>query len=157
MRQSLINQQQGTVTRGREWSVAQIVQGVAGILLVVLGGAVFAKTGLHFNPPGHAHVLFTQTTWLAGIELVLGIMLLAGATTAWDRSIGIFASLATVAVGLILALVPDAASGRFAGNDSTPGVVLAIIGGICALVVMIAPSHLSSSRTAVVDRDRELL
>lgn len=157
MRQALINQQQGTVTRGREWSVAQFVQGIAGLVLVVLGGAVLAKAGMHFNPPAHANVLFDQTTWFAVIELVLGIIFLAGAATAWDRGPGIVASMALIAIGAIIAIVPDAFNGRLVNGDATPGVVLALIGIVTVVVVMIAPTHLSHSRESVVDRDRELL
>ncbi len=143
--------------RGQEWSIAQIAQGIAGILLVVLGGVVLAKTGLQLDHPKASHVLFTQTAWMALIELFLGILLLIGATSARDRTFGIFASLAATAVGLILALVPDAANGRFTGNDSTAGWVLAIIGAITAVVTLTAPSRVTSARDAVVERDREIL
>jgi hypothetical protein len=154
MRNALLHQRQQRVTTHRpNWSMAQIVQGIAGLLLVVLGGIVFAKVGLKFDPPGRADVLFTQTTWLATIEIVLGILFLAGATSARDRSMAMFAALATVAVGIILAAVPEAASGRLVGGDSSPGIVLALIGAVTAVMTMVAPDRLAVERERLDDQE----
>lgn len=148
-----VRRERRAIVRGQEWSVAQFMQGIAGLVLLVLGGVVFAKAGFQFDPPGRANILFEQTTWFALIEVLLGLLLLGGATNARDRSLGIFASLACTALGLILALAPDAASGRLVGGDSGPGVLLAIIGILTAIATIIAPSRRAAARDAVIERD----
>lgn len=157
MRNDLVSEERRSVVRGREWSIAQIVQGVAGLVLVVLGGIALARAGLKFDPPGQATVGYVHTTWLALLELGAGLLLLVGATSARDRTLGIFMGLALTAFGIIMAAAPDAFGGRLSDGDATPGVILAIIGAACALTSMVAPSRMTQYRQRGRIDDREVL
>jgi hypothetical protein len=131
------------------FTVAQIVQGVAGIILTVSGILVLVRTGLVFDPPGQAEVLgFVQTTWLAVINIVLGIMALVGATTARDRSLGIFTGLVMVVLGIVLVAEPNAFDSRLVAGDTDTGWLYVALGGIVLAACAFAPTVYRQARAS---------
>jgi len=125
--------------RGRT-RFAQIVVGLAGIALTVLGAVALIRAGLPVLEGEQAHATvgaFHRTGWMGLIELILGVSLLASAGTALDtlgaRGVGVVAAI----FGIIVLIEPAAFHGVL-GIHSLTGLTYLIGGAVIAAVTSFA-------------------
>lgn len=141
--QQVVQQQ---VTRPA-WSPAQAVALVIGLLYVVLAGVAMARAGLTFQPIRHVTVAgLDHTIWLAVIELLFGLVVLAvGAMPGADRGGMVFAGIVAIAGGLIIAIEPLSFH-RVLGVHQGNGLLFLLAGIVLLVTAMVAPVILSRRR-----------
>lgn len=139
----------------RAWSPGQIVAGLAGFALIVLGGIALARLGL-------ALPLTDESTEVAGIaatrlwaiiEIVLGIILLGIAASPY-RVRGSLTTLGLLfaAFGLVVAVEPDPFVDPLGVNQQT-GIFWIIAGLVLVAVGWLSPTVVSSQQRRAVVRD----
>ena len=131
-----------TVTRSRMsvLRIGQVLGALVGIVFVVIGALAVARSGIDssLNEPVVQVLGYSQSAAIGLIELVLGLILLLGSLTVWDRGLAAFAGVLMFVGGLILGsssqkLLHDL------GTDQATGWLI-MIGGIVAVVASLLPS-----------------
>jgi len=124
-------------------SPAAIVAGIAGGVLLVLGGIAVARAGLSgpLTEPTVDVVGFTQTALLGLIEAGVGLVLLL--TALWGtRSSSVFLGALIAIAGIVVVATPDSFADNLAAQSSY-GWFLIIVGAAVALVAMFVPDRSS--------------
>jgi hypothetical protein len=139
-----IHERRRTVDR-RVISPAQVVAGLIGLFLVILGGVALARTGLSaLTSPTETVLGFAHTPLMGLIDVVAGIFFLGAAASSGVRGTLIGLGLAAVAFGAIVAIEPGAFNEALGGGREL-GVLYVIIGAVGLLAGWAFP-------TTVVDR-----
>lgn len=139
-----VSQSRRTVDR-RVISPAQIVAGIIGLVLVILGGVVLARTGFDSLTGDPTTVLgLGHTTLMGVIDVLVGLFYLGAAASSGGRSTLIGLSLAALAFGAIVAIEPDAFDSAL-GASSELGILYIVIGVVGLIGALAFP-------TTVVDR-----
>jgi hypothetical protein len=127
------------------FSPAQMVAGLIGLILVILGGVALARVGFDSLTGDTASVLgLDHTMLMALIDIVAGLLFLGAAASSSGRGSLIGLSLIAVAFGAIVAIEPDAFDGALGGGQDL-GVLYLILGLVGLVAAMAFP-------TKVVDR-----
>ena len=130
------------------WSPAQLIAIVFGIVFVVLGGIVLARTGINSHiTSDHVSVAGSVQTQLMGyFEIAFGALLLVvGSIPGAGRGGMSFLGIVALVFGIIVVAQPS----RFyhsLGIGSGYGVFLIIVGAILAITSMVAPIYWGFSR-----------
>jgi hypothetical protein len=131
-------------TGRRVISPAQMVAGIIGLALVILGGVALARVGLDSLTGDTTTVLGLSHTALMGIiDIVAGLFFLGAAASSGGRSSLIGLSLVAIAFGAIVAIEPSAFNSLGAGSELG---LLYLVLGVGGLVAALA------FPTTVVDR-----
>jgi len=139
-----VHQRRRTVDR-RVISPAQIVAGIIGLILVVIGGVALARTGFDSLTGETTSVLGIDHTALMGvIDVVAGLFFLGAAASSGGRSTLIGLSLGSLAFGAIVAIEPGAFDSALGGGRDL-GVLYIVIGAVGLVASLAFP-------TTVVDR-----
>jgi len=139
-----VRRRRRTVDR-RVISPAQVVAGIIGLVLVVIGGVALARVGLSSWTDETTTVLaFDHTALMGLIDIVAGLLFLAAAASSGVRGALIGLSLIAVAFGAIVAIEPDAFDSALGGGREL-GVLYIVIGVVGMLAALAFP-------TTVVDR-----
>ncbi|GIU92551.1 MAG: hypothetical protein KatS3mg011_1457 [Acidimicrobiia bacterium] len=130
----------------RTWSPAQVVAGLIGLGLIVLGGVALVRIGFTDLTATATVGWYAHTGILAIIELALGALFLLAAANALDaRSSSISLGVLMVAMGLIAVIEPEGTS-AYLGDARRVGFTFLVIGVVAALSGLAAP-------TITTDRD----
>lgn len=139
-----VRRRRRTVDR-RVTSPAQIVAGIIGLILVIMGGVTLARVGLTSLTSDTTSVLGVGHTGLMGlIDVVAGLFFLGAAASSGARGTVIGLSLVAVAFGAIVAIEPDAFDSSLGGGREL-GLLYVIIGVVGLLAALAFPKR-------VVDR-----
>jgi hypothetical protein len=132
-------------TDRRVTSPAQLVAGLIGLILVVVGGVVLARVGLGSLTGDTTAVLDIDHTALMGlIDVIAGLLFLGAAASSGVRGNLIWLSLVAVAFGAVVAIEPAAFDSTLGGGREL-GLLYLIVGIVGLLVALAFP-------TKVVDR-----
>lgn len=136
-----------TVTRTR-WAFGpgQVIGGVVGIAEVVVAVLAITRCGIDgaLNTPVTSVAGMTQSTAVGIAELILGLLLVSGAASAWNRGVMGAAGALMFVGGLVVA----AASPKLLldlGTDHHTGWVV-LVGGVVAMVAAALPVFVHSSQ-----------
>jgi len=139
-----VRRRRRTVDR-RVISPAQIVAGIIGLALVVIGGVALARVGLGSLTGDTTTVLGIGHTPLLGlIDVVAGLFFLGAAASSGVRGTLIGLSLVAIAFGAIVAIEPNAFDSALGGGRELG--LLYLIVGVVGLLAALA------FRTTVIDR-----
>lgn len=136
----------------RTWSPAQIVAGLVGFALVVIGGIALARLGFSGSITGEtASVAGLSATRLwAIVEIVLGLIFLGMAATPYGVRGGLTTfGILFAAFGVIVAVEPDAFAEAL-GTDQTSGIMWLIGGVVLVVAAWLSPTIVSRRRSEVV-------
>jgi hypothetical protein len=124
-------------------SPAAIVTGIAGVVLLVLGGIAVARGGLSgpLTEPAVDVVGFMQTPLLGLIEAGVGFVLLLCALWGTRASMVFVGTLVAIA-GIVVVATPDSFADTLAA-ESSYGWFLVVLGGLVALVALFVPDRAS--------------
>src|SRR4051794_39776463 len=124
-------------------SPAAIVGGIAGGVLLVLGGIAVARAGLGgpLTEPVVDVLGFTQTSLLGLIEVGVGLVLLLCALWGTRASLVFLGSLIAIA-GIVVVSTPDSFADNLAAQASY-GWFLVIVGAAVGLVALFVPDRAS--------------
>ena len=129
----------------RVLSPSQVVAGIIGLILVILGGVALARLGFDSLTGETETVLgLEHTTLMALIDIVAGLLFLGAAASAGGRGTLIGLSLIALAFGAIVAIEPEAFEEALGGGRDL-GLLYAILGGVGLIAAFAFP-------TKVVDR-----
>lgn len=131
------------------WSPAQVIAGLIGLFLTVVGGVALARLLPTDSLTGETTTVLGMgfTVVMAGITLILGLVFLAGAgRPAEARSGMISLGVAMIAFGLVVFIEPDALGGALGVNE-TSGVVYAVVGLVAAIAGIVSPTLVSRRAT----------
>jgi predicted anti-sigma-YlaC factor YlaD len=132
----------------RAWSPAQIVAGVAGFALVVIGGIALARLGFAGSITGETTSVagFEATRLWAIVEIVLGVILLGTAASPYRVRGGLTTlGILLAAFGVIVAVEPDAFTEAL-GTDQTSGILWLIVGVVLVAAAWMSPTIVSQRR-----------
>jgi hypothetical protein len=132
-----------TTSRFARVSPAQIITGLAGIVLLVLGLIAVAQAGLS-GPITHPVVSvagFDHTALLGLIEAAVGLLLLGSAL--WgSRASGAFFGILMVVAGIVIVATPSSFASTLAAQSSY-GWFLIVVGAIVGLACLALPDRAS--------------
>lgn len=134
------------------WSPAQILAGLIGLFLTVLGGVALARLLPTDSLTGETTSVIGMgfTVLMAGITLLLGLLFLGGAGRPTSARRGMITlGVALLAFGIVTFIEPDALNNALGVNE-TSGVVYAVVGLIAAVAGVASPTL--TSRRAVEER-----
>jgi hypothetical protein len=144
----------------RAWSPGQIIAGLAGFALIVLGGIALARLGFPGSLTGEATEVagVAATRLWAIIEIVLGVILLGIAASPYRvRGSLVTMGLLFAAFGVIVAVEPDPFVEPL-GMDQQTGTYWLVAGLVLVVVGWISPTVMSSERRhAIVHEDAETI
>jgi hypothetical protein len=143
---------ESTTTVKDPWSPAQILAGVIGLFMTVLGGVALARLLPTDSLTGETTTVIGMgfTVVMAAITLVLGLVFLGGAGRPANARQGMISlGVALLAFGIVTFIEPEALGGAL-GVNQTSGVVYAIVGLIAAIAGIASPTM--TSRRAVEER-----
>ena len=129
-------------------SPGQMFGGAVGVISTIIGMIAVIRSGIDgsLNVPV-VHVVGLNQSAMVGIgEVVLGLLLVAGAASAWDRALMGFVG----AVMFIGGIVVAAASIKFLGDlgtDHATGWTM-IVGGVIAMAAAMMPTFVARFRSA---------
>ena len=134
-------------TRGA-FSASQVIHGLCGLALVVLGAVTVGKAGFDAIGENTTEVLgITSTTLIGLVELAAGLLLLLAAISPSSRGFGGVIGVLLLVGGIVIAAGSDELLADM-HTESSLGWVGIIIGAL-ALIGAFLPAHLVSRRTAV--------
>jgi hypothetical protein len=134
-----VHQRHRTVDR-RVFSPAQVVAGIVGLILVIIGGVVLARVGLDSLTGDTTSVFGFEHTALMGlIDVIAGLFYLGAAASSAVRGTMIGLSMAAIGFGAIVAIEPDAFNSGL-GGASELGVFYIIIGVVGLLAAWAFPT-----------------
>ncbi len=123
----------------RVTSPAQLVAGLIGLILVVMGGVVLARVGLASLTGDTTAVLAIDHTALMGlIDVIAGLLFLGAAASSSVRGNLIGLSLLAVAFGAVVAIEPATFDSTLGGGREL-GLLYLIIGIVGLLVALAFP------------------
>lgn len=131
------------------YSGSQLVHGLCGLFLVILGAVTVGRAGFDDIPNLTVNVLGIQATALIGlIELFAGLMLLCAALAPEARGFGGFMGILLLVAGIIVAA---GSSSMLADMHTESGLGwIGIIVGVAAILGAVLPAVMvGRSRTAV--------
>lgn len=133
--------QSKTVVDRKTWSPSQIVAGVIGLFLTVMGAVAILRVGFDSLTGDTTAVLGIEHTLLmAIIHLVAGLFFLGAAGTALGSRSGLTTlGLIALAFGLVYAIEPDSLASALGGDDRV-GWLYAVVGAIAILSAWISPT-----------------
>jgi hypothetical protein len=143
---------ESTTTVKDPWSPAQILAGIIGLFMTVLGGVALARLLPTDSLTGETTTVIGMgfTVIMATITLLLGFVFLGGAGRPANARQGMISlGVALLAFGLVTFIEPDALGGAL-GVNQTSGVVYSIVGLIAAIAGIASPTM--TSRRAVEER-----
>jgi hypothetical protein len=132
-----------TTSRFARFSPAQIITGLAGIVLLVLGLIAVAKGGLSgsITDPVVSVAGFDHTPLLGLIEAAVGLLLLGSAL--WgSRASGAFFGILMVVAGIVIVATPSSFASTLAAHSSY-GWFLIVVGAIVTLACLALPDRAS--------------
>ena len=137
-----------TVVDRRTWSPSQIVAGLIGLFLTVMGAVAILRVGFESLTGETAAVLGIEHTLLMGIiHLVAGLFFLGAAGTILGSRSGLTSlGLLALAFGLVYGIEPDSLAPAL-GGDGRVGWLYALIGAVALLSAWISPT-IQTQRTA---------
>ena len=140
--------QSRTVVDRKTWSPSQIVAGVIGLFLTVMGAVAILRVGFDSLTGETTAVLGIEHTLLmAIIHLVAGLFFLGAAGTALGSRSGLTTlGLIALAFGLVYAIEPDSLASAL-GGDERVGWIYAVVGAVALLSAWISPT-IQSQRQA---------
>lgn len=136
------------------WSPAQVVAIILGIVFVVLGGIVLARTGINSHVTSeHVSVAGSVQTQLMGyIELAFGALLLAvGSIPGAGRGGMSFLGIIALVFGIVVVAQPSSFYHAL-GIGSGYGVFLIVVGAVLAITAMVSPIYWGFSRRSGYSR-----
>ncbi len=131
------------------WSPAQIVAGLAGLVLTIIGAIALARTGTHFSNLSATHaqaagLYFSALS--AVVQLVAGVLLLGTAVFPESAKVGLaLFGVLLLAWGIIVAADTSRLVGTW-GYSSATGIFYAVMGAVMLLVAAVSPIFYSSRR-----------
>jgi hypothetical protein len=134
------------------WSPAQIMAGLIGLFMTVLGGVALARLLPTDSITGETATVIGMgfTVVMAVITLLLGLVFLGGAGRPAGARQGLISlGIALLAFGIITFIEPDAL-GDVLGVTQTSGLVYAILGLIATIAGLVSPTL--TTRRAVAER-----
>jgi hypothetical protein len=143
---------ESTTTVKDPWSPAQILAGIIGLFMTVLGGVALARLLPTDSLTGETTTVIGMgfTVVMAAITLLLGLVFLGGAGRPANARQGMISlGVALLAFGIVTFIEPAALGGAL-GVNQTSGVVYAIVGLIAAIAGITSPTM--TSRRAVEER-----
>jgi uncharacterized membrane protein HdeD (DUF308 family) len=147
----------GVAVERQPWSPAQLVSIILGIVFVVLGGIVIARTGVDFNRVTSDHVSVagsTQTQLMGYIELVYGALLLViGSIPGAGRAGMSFLGILALVFGIIVVAQPSSFYHSL-GIGSGYAVFLIVVGAVLMITAMVSPIYWGFSRRYGATRGR---
>lgn len=139
-----VHERRRTVDR-RVISPAQVVAGIIGLFLVILGGVALARVGFSSLTGETVTVLgFGHTALMGLIDVIAGLFFLGAAASSGVRATLIGLGLGAVAFGAIVAIEPGAFDSALGGGREI-GVLYIIVGVVGLIAAWAFP-------TTVVDR-----
>lgn len=141
-----------TVVDRRTWSPSQIVAGVIGLFLTVMGAVATLRVGFESLTGDTTAVLgFDHTLLMALLHLVAGLFFLGAAGTALGSRSGLTTlGLIALAFGLVYAIEPESLSNAL-GGDERIGWLYAVVGAVALLSAWLSPTirvqRLATTRT----------
>lgn len=144
-----------TTMGGRTWSPAQIVAGVIGLFLVVIGAVAVLRNGFDSLTGTTVDVAgLTHTTLMGVISILAGAVFLAAAASALSvRSTLTFMGLASLAFGLVVVIEPDRVAQTVGGGTSL-GALYIVIGLGSLIAGWVSPTIVQRSSAVRTDHDR---
>lgn len=134
-----VHQRRRTANR-RVISPAQVVAGLIGLILVVIGGVVLARVGFDNFTVDTTTVVGLEHTALMGIiDVIAGLFFLGAAASSGVRGGLIGLSMAAIGFGAIVAIEPDAFNSAL-GGGSELGIFYIIIGAVGLLAAFAFPT-----------------
>jgi hypothetical protein len=126
-------------------SPGQVIGGVIGVVTTVIGVIAVTRGGIDgsLNVPVVRVAGLGQSAMVGVAEIVLGLLLIAGAASAWNRSLMGFVGGVMFIAGIVIAaaslqLLSDL------GTDHTTGWTM-LIGGVIAMVAAMLPTFVRDS------------
>ena len=137
-----------TVVDRKTWSPSQIVAGVIGLFLTVMGAVAILRVGFDSLTDETTAVLGIEHTLLMGIlHLVAGLFFLGAAGTALGSRSGLTTlGLIAMAFGLVYAIEPDSLAAAL-GGDGRVGWMYAAVGLVALLSAWLSPTIQSQRHT----------
>jgi hypothetical protein len=137
------------------WSPAQVLAGIIGLFMTVLGGVALARLLPSDSLTGDTTTVIGMgfTVVMAVITLLLGVVFLGGARRPSNAREGMITlGIALLAFGIVTFIEPEALGGAL-GVTETSGIVYAIVGLVAAIAGLTSPTM--TSRLAVEERVEE--
>jgi hypothetical protein len=133
--------QSRTVVDRKTWSPSQIVAGIIGIFLTVMGAVAILRVGFESLTGETTAVLGIDHTLLMGLlHLVAGLFFLGAAGTALGSRSGLTTlGLIAPAFGLVYAIEPDSLEAAL-GGDERVGWMYAVIGIVALASAWLSPT-----------------
>jgi predicted phage tail protein len=137
-----------TVVDRRTWSPSQIVAGVIGLFLTVMGAVAILRVGFESLTGETTAVLGIEHTLLMGLmDLLVGLLFLGAASTVLGSRSGLTTlGLLALAFGLVYAIEPNSLASAL-GGDERVGWLYAIVGVVALLSAWLSPT-IQTQRTA---------
>lgn len=141
-----------TVVDRKTWSPSQIVAGVIGLFLTVMGAVATLRVGFESLTGATTSVLgIDHTLLMALLHLVAGLLFLGAAGTVLGSRSGLTTlGLMALAFGLVYAIEPDSLAAAL-GGDERVGWLYAAVGAIAVLSAWLSPTiqvqRLATART----------
>ena len=137
-----------TVVDRRTWSPSQIVAGIIGLFLTVMGAVAVLRVGFETLTGETTAVLGIEHTLLMGlVHLLVGLVFLGAAGSVLGSRSGLTTlGLIALAFGLVYAIEPDSLASAL-GGDERVGWLYAIVGVIALLSAWLSPT-IQTQRTA---------
>jgi hypothetical protein len=136
------------VTASRAWSPAQIIAGIIGLFLTVMGGVALARLlpASSLTAESTTVIGIEHTVLMAIIAIGVGLLYLAQAGTVFEVQPGMISlGVASLAFGLIVVIEPNAFAGSL-GLGEDGGWLYTIIGAVSALAGIVSPTVVSRRR-----------
>lgn len=138
-----VHQRRSTVDR-RVSSPAQIIAGIIGLALVIIGGVTLARVGLTSMTGETTTVLgFGHTALMGVIDVVVGLFFLGAAASPGVRSSLIGLSLMAIAFGAIVAIEPNAFDSALGGGNEL-GFLYIVIGAVGMIAAFAFPTRVTN-------------
>ena len=130
-----------TVVDRKTWSPSQIVAGIIGIFLTVMGAVAILRVGFDSLTGETTSVLGIDHTLLMGlVHLLAGLFFLGAAGTALGSRSGLTTlGLIALAFGLVYAIEPDSLADAL-GGDERVGWMYAVIGAVALASAWLSPT-----------------
>jgi hypothetical protein len=141
------------------WSPAQILAGIIGLFMTVLGGVALARLLPSDSLTGDTTTVIGMgfTVVMAVITLLLGLVFLGGAGRPASARQGMISlGIVLLAFGIVTFIEPDALGGALGVNE-TSGVVYAVVGLIAAIAGITSPTMTSRAVEQRVEEDEEVI
>lgn len=143
-------ERQTTRTMGsRTWSPAQLVAGVAGLILIVMGGVALARLLPTDGLTSETTIALgiQHTPLMAVIAIAVGLLYLAQAGAPFEVQPGMISlGVTNLAFGLVVVIEPGAFDGSL-GLGETGGWFYAVLGLISVITAIVSPTIISRRQT----------